>query len=158
MPDELFDKWLAPLIESQGWPFASIHDDIDSSHWKYYLGSEYTLEEWSQCTWELITIPFNVFNIYDSTRRTIQDIIISAVKDIETSVANLERTKERFWACASFYRKHGTIPFPVVVYQDFGFFRLIDGFHRIASVIHVGYSNDFTIPAWLAKLMIISDY
>lgn len=152
MPDELFDMWLAPLIKSQGWPFTSTSDDLQSDNWKYYLGINHTLKQWTECEWELISIKLSSANFKHYTLQTVFDIITFAVKGIPTSTANLERTKERFLACASFYREHNTVPWPIVVYEFGKFIRVVDGYHRLAAIFHIGFSPELKIPAWLAKL------
>ena len=152
MPDELFNKWLLPFIEAQGWPFNSISDDLQASDWKNNLGINHTLKQWSECEWELISIPLILTNFKLHTLQTIFDIITFSVKGIPTSTANLERTQERFWACASFYREHNTVPWPIVIYEFDEFIRVVDGFHRLAAIFHIGFSPEFKIPAWLAKL------
>jgi len=152
MPDELFDKWLAPIIEAQGWPFISISDDLQASEWKNNLSINHTLKQWSECEWELTHIELYSANFKHSTLQTVFDIITFAVKGIPTSTAHIERTKERFRACTSFYREHNTVPWPIVIYEFSHSIRVVDGFHRLAAIFHVGFPHELKIPVWLAKL------
>ena len=152
MPDELFDKWLHPIIEAQGWPFSSTSDDLQASDWKYNFGINHTLKQWTECEWELVEIPLIFANFKSFTLDTISDIISNAVEGIPTCTTDLIGGKDRFWACASFYRANGTVPWPIVVYELDDFIRIVDGFHRLAAIIHIGFSPEFKVPAWVAKL------
>ena len=89
MPDELFNKWLAPIIEAQGWPFSSISDDLQASDWKFNLGINHTLKQWTECEWELVEIPLIFANFKSFTLDTISDIISNAVKGIPTRTTDL---------------------------------------------------------------------
>jgi len=151
MPDEVFDNWLAPIINDHGWPFTSINDDLFSSDWIFKIGNKFSLKQWFECEWELTDIPLDNANFKHYTLKIISEIIVNAVNGIPTETTDLIGGDERFRACASFYREYGKIPWPIVIYKFSNFVRVLDGFHRLAAIFHVGYPHDFKVPAWEAK-------
>ena len=100
--------------------------------------------------WELISIPIKGAKFQSLTLSVVKDIIRNCTTGLPTSTANVENTNKRFWACVSFFRDNGTIPSPIVVTRLGDGFKIADGNHRLAAIIHVGVTPDFEIPAWLA--------
>ncbi len=152
MPDEVFDLWLAPLIQGKGWPFNSITDDLQKTNWRYVLGIDSTLRDWASCSWSLIEINLSEIKLTNSGVNMIKAIIGYCVMGNQTVTANLENTKERFQACTEFFIENGTIPNPVVVKKTRDGIEVIDGHHRLAAIAHVGAPKNLLIPAWITEI------
>lgn len=154
MPDEVFNNWLLPHIQLYGWPFKTPSDNFSDHNWPNCFSIHHTLKQWTECEWELTNIIVDSINLHDRTLKIIGEITINAVEGIQTSATDQIGIggKERFWACAAFYREHGTLPSPIVFYKFSNYIRILDGFHRLAAIFHIGVPYDFKIPAWFAKI------
>ena len=63
--------------------------------------------------------------------------------------AGVQRSEERFRACAEFIRNHNQIPVPIIATIDNGEIKIIDGAHRIAALMHVGLPENYLVPTWV---------
>jgi len=149
VPDEMFDMWLAPLIQEIGWPFSDLNASLLGSRWELLL-SQIPLSTWYQLNWELSKIEIvkikSNFNV--ATLDGIESIINHCAFGLDTPVANLPNTKERFRAIADYIRIHKTIPKPVVLIYRSRRVEIMDGCHRFASLFHVGVPDDYKLPNW----------
>lgn len=148
MPDEMFDMWLAPFIEKIGWPFTDVNADLSGTRWDIFLG-EIPLCVWNQLVWSRLDLEFTKLDFDIFTKLAIESVIDHCVHDRSTGTENLQNTKERFSACAEFVRVHQTIPKPIVAIYENNKIKVMDGYHRIAALLHVGVPNGYKVPVWL---------
>jgi len=151
MPDEVFELWLAPLIEGKGWPFKSIEDDLQTTRWRYVLGLDYSLRQWAKCSWELMEIDLSQSSFTNGSISMVKAIIGHAVNNLPTETANVENTKERFSSCVSYIKEHGTIPKPIILTRVSDGFNVMDGNHRMAAIAFTKPEN-IKILAWVADI------
>lgn len=150
VPDEVFDMWLIPLAKDYGWPFENIHEETKDTKWYHTLGG-LPLSFWHSAEWELtqrdlLSMPFSFI-----TKFVLRSLIEQYQSGSHTVVANLERTKERFGACADFIITNGIIPKPIIVLERNGAFEIVDGNHRVAALLHVGVPQNYKVPMWIPK-------
>jgi hypothetical protein len=148
MPPEVFDLWIVPGIECHGWPFTSTSQTVEETRWKGFFGFQ-SLRFWTTAHWGHVSIPASVRTFHPMTRTRIFAIIETA-HGVQTPMANVRDSQKRFWACASFIRKHAAIPFSVVATPTQEGLDLVDGHHRLAAFVHLGFADKASIPAWLA--------
>src|SRR5262249_39784519 len=99
--------------------------------------------------WVLSSLRLTELVFHPQTVHRAEAIIGHCVRNEPTVTANLHNSKQRFWACASFIQAHGNVPKPLVaVSLPFGF-EVVDGNHRLAALIHLGFPSSFHIQAWL---------
>ncbi|MCG7895322.1 MAG: hypothetical protein JAZ12_12795 [Candidatus Thiodiazotropha taylori] len=151
MPEEVFDMWLNPFIKNIGWPFKSRHEDISRTRWKYLLGIDRTLNDWVLCNWRLEEINISEKKLSPGSANMIQSIITHCTTGVLTETANLENTNERFRSCVEFIVAHSRIPLPIVAIINKRQFKVIDGHHRVAALVHIGIPQNYKIPAWVPE-------
>ena len=154
MPDEVFIEWINPLIKVKGWPFKSIDDDLQKTDWKYLLGIRSTLRKWFNSKWHLLNLFYPSIKLSASSGAVVKDIISHCAFGLNTETANVENTKCRFEACASFVRANGYIPSPLVLTERGGGYSIMDGNHRFAAFafVHRNTQNPPELPAWIVIL------
>jgi ParB/Sulfiredoxin domain len=148
MPSEVFDLWIMPGIKCYGWQFTSASQSVEATGWKGFFGSQ-PLSFWANARWKRVSMPASKHTFHPETQARIIAIIGTA-QGFQTVMANLRNSKKRFWACAAFIQKHGTIPFPVVATPTKEGFDLVDGHHRLAAFVHLGLAESVPVPVWLA--------
>jgi hypothetical protein len=148
MPPEVFDLWIVPGLEFYRWQFTSPSQSVEDTEWKGFFGFQ-PLSFWANAHWGHVLIPASNRTFHPRTRKRIIAIIGTA-EGYQTPMADVRDSKNRFWACASFIRKHGTIPFPIVATPTQEGLDLVDGHHRLAAFVHLGFAAKGSIPAWLA--------
>ncbi|WNC71443.1 hypothetical protein RGQ13_15120 [Thalassotalea psychrophila] len=152
MPDEVFEIWLAPLIEGKGWPFKTVEDDLQATNWRYVLGIDFTLRQWIDCTWELIDINLPQSKFTNGSISMATAIVGNAAYGKLTDTANVENTKERFQSCVSYIKEHGNIPTPIILTRINDGFSVMDGNHRLAAILFTVNPLDIVIKAWVANI------
>ena len=153
MPESVFEMWLEPIIESYGWPFTSINDDMKLTKWAFIFGLNTTLREWHDIQWDKCLIKRSfIKNMMANSLFMPNEIYIYAVHGQQTKAAGLFESKKRFWAVASFLEHHGCFPKPLVFRRTGQSLSLLDGNHRLATLLHVPAPEMTEIPAWVVTL------
>jgi hypothetical protein len=148
MPDEVFDRWIAPFIAQIGWPFVTTEDDLGNTRWKYLL-ARMPLSVWAAGQWRLIVLDAKEALADPLQEVMFRETIKGGVYGDKTLGANLQDTEERFRACADFIRINDTIPTPIVGTYCNGIFKILDGNHRLAALFHVKGFRSHKVPCWL---------
>ncbi len=148
MPQEVFDLWIAPQLEAYGWAFTSDECSLKGTSWQDFFASR-SLREWAVLEWRLVQVRLSRQIFHPDTSWRIDGIIGHCVYGLNTDMANLDDTKERFRRCADFIRENGRLPAPVIGVPDFRGLELVDGHHRIAALFYVGIPTGFQIPVWV---------
>jgi len=148
MPREVFDLWIVPGVEFHGWPFTSTSQSVEGTRWAGFFGLQ-SLRFWANARWGHVAIPVSL-NIFHPMTRARIIAIIGTAQGFQTPMADVRDSKERFWTCASFIREHGAIPFSIVATPTQQGFDLVDGHHRLAAFVHLGFASKASIPAWIA--------
>ena len=148
MPDEVFNAWLAPLIEQIGWPFTSTNDSFGETRWKYLLART-SLSVWHTGSWRLANVDAKETLTDPMQEVMFRELIKSGVGHDVASGANLKDTEKRFKTCADFVRIHDTIPVPIVGVFCKGIFKILDGSHRLAALFHVKGFRSHIVPCWI---------
>ena len=152
MPQEVFDLWLRPLIELDGWPFTSIYADTYGTVWFQYFVLE-PIEMVAELSWERKMLPFSLRLFNPGSKTTIDWIISAHMSGIKTPVAELKNGKagESFFRSRKFIEDTGRVHTPVVVWEDLGDFQILDGNHRIAAAHSLGLDESFFLDTWIGK-------
>jgi hypothetical protein len=140
--------WLAPLVSHYGWPFDCHDEPPKGSNWFYALG-RIKLKDWQTFRWKLHEIDFASTPLSPYSTIAIQSMVKRCVGGLETEIAEVAGSEERFRACADFIRKNGRIPKPVVGIVRNGHLEIVDGTHRLAALVYVGIPIDYMLPVWL---------
>jgi hypothetical protein len=149
MPSEVFDLWICPGIDAYGWPFSSVNDSITGTKWdRFFIGR--TLSFWATIEWRLLSLPMNQSVYHPETLTRVQWIVNNCAFGQQTPTADVQNTRERFWAAATFIRINGKLPSPVVGITTKEGFEIVDGNHRLAALVFLGLPITFSFPAWIA--------
>lgn len=149
MPPDVLNLWLGPGVDNYGWPFQSVLDSITDSEWSGFLLGR-SLSFWSQVEWRLLALTVNPAIFHPDTISRFDWIIDNCAFGEETPTANLQNTKQRFWAATSFIRANQAMPQPLVALFNGCDFTILDGNHRLAAAVFLRLDKNFSFPAWVA--------
>ena len=145
-PQEVYCEWIEPEVNSRGWPFESIDDDVSETEWKYVFGLDTSLRDISSRIWEQESIDLQKAKFELGTMQSISSIIESAVSGERS---NIERSAERYKSCLEYVSTHRNVPKPIILIENGGLYMLADGNHRCAAAIS---AQIYVITAWVAKM------
>ena len=142
MPQEVFDLWIKPGVEIYGWSFLSTPEPLVGTRWQRLCAGS-SLRDWVTLDWNLTSLPLMESIFHPQTVARAEAIIGHCVRGEQTVTANLHNTKERFWACASFIEINRRVPQPLIAVDLPAGFEIVDGNHRLAALVHLGFGNSF---------------
>lgn len=90
--------------------------------------------------------------IHKSSLTRAEGIIGFAVYGSLTEFAKIERTKERFWACANFITENHAVPGSLAGIMESGFVDVLDGHHRLAALLYLMSQDEeiaHDLPFWM---------
>jgi len=148
MPEEVFDLWIRPGVEEHGWSFLSTPEPLTGNRLQRLCNGS-SLNDWIVLDWNLSSLPVTESIFHPQTVARAEAIIGHCVRNEQTATANLHDTKERFRACASFIEINRRVPQPVIAVGLPMGFEIVDGNHRLAALVHLGFGGSYRIPAWL---------
>lgn len=150
MPPEVFDLWLRPFIEADGWPFSSINDDTKGTIWDQYFVGE-SIGMVAQLSWERKMLPLSISLFNPESEITINWIIEAHIYGVETPVAKIKNGKagESFFRSRKFIECAGRVHTPVVVRESSDDFQILDGNHRIAAAFSLSLDESFLLDTWV---------
>lgn len=133
-PKEVFDIWLAQLINDEGWPFYSSASLVIGSWNSLLLG--HSLSFWRSLSWSRVNVSFGSERQFDvRSREHIGGIIDAHVRGINNAYKRGVRNSDAKWQrILKYVSFHSTVPAPVILLQHFGSFQIADGCHRIAAL------------------------
>ena len=141
MPEDVFEQWIAPLVEIDGWPLGAEKSD------NIFMGEP--LSYWSNAKWLLIKRPFNRVCFAPRSQLLATDILLHAINGTQTDVAQVKNTVHRFRACTEFICRYPYFPKPVIGRFTPDGLELVDGHHRLASVLALSPIEGFILDAWI---------
>ena len=150
MPPEVFDLWLRPFIEADGWPFSSIYADTRDTAWREYFVGE-SIGMVAQLTWERKRLPLSISLFNPESVIMINDIIEAHMRDVNKPIAKIKngKARESFFRSRKFIECTGRVHTPVVVRGELGDFEILDGNHRIAAAFSLGLDESFFLDTWI---------
>lgn len=148
MPDEVFEMWLQPIAKNYGWPFTSPFDDTEGTKWAGVLRGAslnfWVCAEWARKQINLAADPINRHSEY-----LIRTLLYGYTNSVPTLIADVADTEKRVRTCADYIRINGNIPKPIIAIIRGAEVEIIDGYHRIAALLHVGPPGGHVVPAWV---------
>src|SRR5258707_6309855 len=101
MPSEVFDLWICPLIDSDGWPFSSVNDSLIGTEWdRFFIGRP--LSFWATVEWRLLSLPMDESAYHPETVTRVRWIVDNCAFGQQTPTANVQNTEKRFRTAATF--------------------------------------------------------
>lgn len=149
MPREVFDACFEPALKAYGWPFLAVEDVTNGTRWEKFFGS-CSLLQWSEFRWERGTAVLRLEQLHPRTRNAIDAIIRTNTLAEKTDANTLLGTRERFSRCLNYIQQTGLLPAPVVGAPTAQGLLILDGYHRLAALVHAGKAEGFDLPMWLA--------
>ena len=167
MPDSVFKIWLAPLIDTGGWPFTHLKQSTANTGWHRLLNGV-SLESIARRVWTRQVIPCS-FDAFDhSAIHTILGICAAHIPGWPTTIPYLSpdqvlnfitilRGLKGGLASASFQRsrayvyEHGKLHTPAVLLQEPGGLIIMDGNHGLAAIFSLPMSETRCIDAWIGR-------
>lgn len=167
MPDPVFDIWLAPLIETGGWPFTFLKQSTANTGWHRLLDGV-SLESIARRVWTRHVIPCSLDAFDHMAIQTILGICAAHIPDWPAIIPNLSPDQVRNLlsilrglkggqASASFKRsrsyvyEHGKLHTPAVLLQEPSGLKIMDGNHRLAAMFSLPRYETRYIDAWIGK-------
>ena len=153
MPDEVFNLWLAPLIEPDGWPFTSIYSSTRNTVWFRYFHS-FSLQMVSDLLWYKSRVLCPPERLHQESFNTLILLIDGYAMCDSTIITNLKegKGKQIFDSLCDFIKRTGRIPAPVILILHEGKYAIVDGNHRMAAFYNFGFHFKTPINAWIGKL------
>ncbi|MDZ4404228.1 hypothetical protein [Prosthecobacter sp.] len=151
MPEDVFNIWIRPLIESNGWPFESIHSLHSNRNWFQYFGGN-SIQTISNLVWHSQQIPLLGSRLHPNSQQIINWIILSYVHGRPTPVTKIKNGKgrESFLRSRQFIKSTGRLHTPLVLLEDSLGYHILDGNHRFAACVSLRPTPLFTVDAWIA--------
>lgn len=150
MPDQVIEIWIAHGVDAYGWPFESVDQSLIGTTWDGFFGRR-SLAFWANADWTLISLRVEEAIFHPDTVNRVRWIADNCTLGLKTPTTNVENTQKRFWTAASFIRANGRLPCPVVATTSAEGIDIMDGNHRIAALVALGYDKTFSFPAWLGE-------
>jgi len=153
MPDDVFNIYITPLIEAHGWPFhvnGSVLNPPEVRRWFQMFDHQF-VQAISQLTWERRKIPFALARFHPRSYEVVAALINLHVFGVNTFVAPIANTREKFFSARAYIAETGTMPVPVILQHDLLGLRILDGNHRLAAMASFSNANDGIIDCWLGR-------
>lgn len=167
MPDSVFLIWLAPLIESGGWPFTLLNQSTVNTGWQRLLDGV-SLESIARRVWTRRFIPCSFDAFYHTAIQTILGICAAHIPGWPTNIPGLSpdqvcqlitilrglkggRASASFQRSLAYVNEHGNLHTPAVLLQEQGGLKIMDGNHRLAAIFSLPMSGTLCIDAWIGR-------
>jgi len=139
LPDEVFDTWLSPIIESQGWP-------IDTGFF-----FPFPLEKFAHLSRYRDILSVEKCPLHPHSKRFIQLAVIYKATDLWTDIIPpFKKTKGSLAWHMTHIERTGKLWAPLVLISTFDGFIVSDGSHRLAALFSMK-RDDIPIDAWIAQ-------
>jgi hypothetical protein len=150
MPDELYSLYMEPLIEQYGWPFTSPDSPTIMPWWRLFDGLPFKII--CQLSWERQEFPFSFGLFHRYARTQIQGLISTHIFGLKNEYSSIPNTEARFHRARDYIERTGRMPVPVVLIQDPGGLRILDGNHRLAAIASLPSSISNIVDGWIGSL------
>jgi hypothetical protein len=160
MPAEVFEAWLAPLIQSDGWPFLS-DEPFQIGNWSRYL-LERTPAEWAAFTWRKTNQKKVPHSLHRLSLDRVSDLMrhgmherMDPLDKFDPPGAAIIDSKHRYFLARAVMMEIKRFPGFVTAYQDAGGkLTLVDGHHRLAALTSFPGYKAVAVPFWIAQARI----
>ncbi len=151
MPGEVFAIWIEPLVIADGWPFFSSALPAFSGAWSQYFVGE-PVQTFNDLLWERKQIPLSFASFEPHSRSIIKWVIETHVHGRLTPVAKVKKGQggKSFLRSRQFIQRTGRVHTPVVLWKQFGGYKIMDGNHRVAACFSLSPGPRFVLDAWVA--------
>jgi hypothetical protein len=153
MPDELFDMWIKPEIESRGWPFRGNETAVSDHAWSKYLrdrGPRF----WSEVRWNRVSRCFVGIPIEERAKNIGRMLAEVGRKFQETGIAEstlVPNSPQKVVALANATLASQQLPKPLVCLVQGSEWWLMDGHHRLGAMFLLGEQNSIPFDCWLGE-------
>jgi len=148
MPDEVFNKWLLPIIKDHNsWPYNNVFSQHPSLQWKRYF-SLFDLNDISNCQWNKSQLSFDQWCLDTVSNKTIAALIQSNTNPFSTVTFNVRDTKARFFGFVKEIQNTGKIPAPIIVLHTDDGLRILDGNHRLSALTYLRLRGQISCETW----------
>lgn len=153
MPDDVFNIYIAPLIESHGWPFnihGAIIDPVEAKRWHQMFDLQ-SVEAIRQLSWERHALSFSLGLFHPRSQRVITMLIEHHGNyAFHAGIANVANSRIKLFRARDYIARTGQLPAPVILQNDWEGLRILDGNHRIAALVTFGDdTNGAPLDAWI---------
>ena len=151
MPDELFQMWIEPEIESHGWPFHGDEITVTDPSWSKYL-RDLGPQFWSQVHWKRVNAAFVEGQIEERAIKVASLLAEVGRRFLETGVAEQTLVKDspqKVAAIAAAIEANGKLPNPLVFLERSDGWWLMDGHHRLGALFMLGKQRTIPLDCWL---------
>lgn len=153
MPSEVFEQFIQPQLQFDIESLTVLETFVTAPGWAKYFRNK-PLKFWASLTWTKLSIPYRDVHINPETI----NLACQLAKEFRESCpsqtaerANIQDSKARFDACASFIKSMGKFPKPLVCLDVGSHFDLLDGYHRLAALFSTNDYENFPVDVWVGK-------
>lgn len=152
MPDDVFNIWLKPLIEFDGWPFRRLSDVPAVRPWAQYLYG-LSIKMLHELWWNRGSFIIDRVHLDPMSNTTIKALIGDHIFNVETFIRrNVSDSKERFFKLREFIGRTRTFPAPIILVRTNSHFSLEDGNHRYAALCSLNLETKIPCDSWIGTL------
>lgn len=151
MPDALFEMWIQPEINSNGWPFRGNETMVFHSTWSKYL-RDLGPNFWRGVIWSRVSQTVIPVSLEERAKNIANMLSKVGRKFVETGVAEPTRVKDspqKVAALADLSKSLGQIPKPLVCLVQGSEWWLMDGHHRLGALLMLGAQDSIPFDCWL---------
>lgn len=149
VPSEVFDGFFTPIINDIGWPFTSIHDQLDGTDWYRIL---YPLSLYDLCNlnWERHQITLEWDALYHVSQDDINLVIQNKTEDVWAHIGmdSVPSRKSLAWH-SEYIARNDKVSAPVTLAQTYGGIKVLDGNHRISALFDINAEKTIRLDAWV---------
>jgi hypothetical protein len=153
MPSEVFEQFIQPQLKFDIDSLSVLETFITAPNWAKYFRHK-SLSFWVNVEWVKLSVRYKESLIDPKAvalaRQLMNDFGESSIG--ETAIrANVQDSKARFEACASFMQSMRKFPKPLICLDTGDFWDLLDGYHRLAALQSIEEHDDFIFDVYLGK-------
>ncbi len=152
MPDEVFNIFLKPLIDTYGWQFTSVGDSTIGTDWFRILHS-FDLSTIQQLRWVRHSFFLDKYALSPISQGDTDRIILNKRMDsFALFGAHSESSRETLTKYVKAMKNTGCFPTPVTMVISTQRFHIFDGNHRISALFYLGLNRTIKVDAWIGEI------
>lgn len=149
MPDEVFELYIAPLIQDLGWHYTAATAIVSKGWYEAFDNSQ--LNAIVELQWERLDTYFSSLTFHPNSADRLNWILQAHIDGRVTPCSNVKNGKQRLESSLAYIRRSRRLPNPVVFMKSYQGFRILDGNHRLAAALEVSRTINTRVPYWLGS-------
>ena len=145
IPEGIYETFVAPLNTEEN----TVFDSQPEGRWYFHFGG-YSVKEFNQLNWSKIDFTVDVSSLHPDSVLDIQTLVENVLLDRKASpIWDPENSNRRIGWHKAYVLETGRLCAPILGVNTVGGIRILDGSHRIASLILLKKPLD--LEMWYGK-------